>query len=212
MVGDLTTDTYDVYVDDDPTPRRTVSAFTSKSSLTHISFAQWVDGRGTFYVDNVEDAILPMFAIELGRTNCSGHCLGDENGDGDVDGSDLAALTAKMGQPECSQKQPMGSAKPNSFPSPQAEINTPVALLCQRGSDTDAMKRGLIITAVLLLMAVFLGDSSQGTIGYCDFSDPKNHTIDGWDLADYIAHCAAPLGTMNEITSDEMGPEGCDGD
>ena len=58
---------------------------------------------GTFYVDNVEDATLPMYGLELGRTDCSGHCLSDTNGDHDVDGSDLAALVAVMTQPVCRQ-------------------------------------------------------------------------------------------------------------
>ena len=50
--GDLDADTYDVYVDD-------VLVYTGfgarnpKASVTHISFAQWDDGAGAFYVDNV---------------------------------------------------------------------------------------------------------------------------------------------------------------
>jgi type II secretory pathway pseudopilin PulG len=48
----LDTDTYDVWVND--TLEATgVVAYTTKDSLTHISFAQWDDGAGTFYVDNV---------------------------------------------------------------------------------------------------------------------------------------------------------------
>ncbi|MBN1508540.1 MAG: PASTA domain-containing protein [Sedimentisphaerales bacterium] len=53
VVCDLTKSTYDVYVDGQF--QRTVKARTPKSSLTHISFAQWPqsEGAATFYVDNV---------------------------------------------------------------------------------------------------------------------------------------------------------------
>ena len=101
VVCNLTTDTYDVYLNDDIVPFVGVAAYTTKSSLTHISFAQWADGAGTFYVDNAEDATLPVFAVELGRTDCSGNCLGDENGDNDVDGADIAGLIEKLAQAEC---------------------------------------------------------------------------------------------------------------
>jgi hypothetical protein len=94
-------DTYDVYVNDDKTPRETVRAYTPMSSVTHISFAQWNDSPGTFYVDNVEDATLPIFAVEWGQTACTGNCLGDTNDDYDIDGSDLASLIAVLAQSEC---------------------------------------------------------------------------------------------------------------
>lgn len=44
--------TYDVYVDG--TRMATVTSRNSKSSVTHLSFAQWDDGAGSFYVDNVK--------------------------------------------------------------------------------------------------------------------------------------------------------------
>jgi hypothetical protein len=103
VVCNLATDTYDVYLNDDAAPRATVRAYTNKSSLTHISFAQWANGAGSFYVDNVEDATIPVFALKLGQTSCTGNCLGDANGDQDVDGSDLAALIQRLEQPVCSQ-------------------------------------------------------------------------------------------------------------
>ena len=49
---DLANDTYDVYVDGN----KVVGAWPSrnlKDGVTYISFAQWNDGAGTFYVDNV---------------------------------------------------------------------------------------------------------------------------------------------------------------
>ncbi len=51
---DLNTDTYDVFVDD--VFQVTVAARNAKDTLTHISFSQWNDGAGTFYVDNVQEA------------------------------------------------------------------------------------------------------------------------------------------------------------
>jgi hypothetical protein len=49
---DLTNDTYDVYVDNNKVAAAW-PARTPKTSLTYISFAQWNNGAGTFYVDNV---------------------------------------------------------------------------------------------------------------------------------------------------------------
>jgi len=53
VVCDPVKSTYDVYVDGQF--QRTVKARTPKSSLTHISFAEWPqdEGAATFYVDNV---------------------------------------------------------------------------------------------------------------------------------------------------------------
>jgi glutamine amidotransferase class II-like protein/putative metal-binding protein len=96
-VCNLNTDTYDVYVNDAPSPQANITAYTPKTSVTHISFAQWGDGSGGFYVDNVSDANLAVFAAEFGRTDCSGNCLGDSDGDGDADGKDFAAFCAALG-------------------------------------------------------------------------------------------------------------------
>ncbi|MFZ0451120.1 MAG: class II glutamine amidotransferase [Desulfatiglandaceae bacterium] len=96
VVCNLNTDTYDVYVNDDPSPQSPVTAYTAKTSVTHISFAQWNDGPGAFYVDNVSDANLVVFAAEFGQTDCAGGCLGDFNGDGDADGTDLAAFAEDL--------------------------------------------------------------------------------------------------------------------
>jgi len=54
VVCDLDADTYDVYVDG--AFQATVSSRNAKASVTHISFAQWNDGAGAFYVDNVYEA------------------------------------------------------------------------------------------------------------------------------------------------------------
>jgi len=48
---DLYADTYDVYVDD--VYKMTLTSRITKDSVTHISFAQWDTGAGTFYVDNI---------------------------------------------------------------------------------------------------------------------------------------------------------------
>jgi predicted glutamine amidotransferase len=51
VVCDLNADTYDIYVDG--VYQATVTSRIAKTSVTHISFAQWDDGAGTFYIDNV---------------------------------------------------------------------------------------------------------------------------------------------------------------
>jgi len=57
VVCNLTSDTYDVYVDDNF--KATVTARHAKTNVTHISFAQWNDGAGTFYVDDVTATTFP---------------------------------------------------------------------------------------------------------------------------------------------------------
>jgi len=65
---DLDADTYDVYVDG--VYQKTVTSRVQKSSVTHISFAQWDDGAGTFYIDNVQEAF-PVCADADGDTYSS---------------------------------------------------------------------------------------------------------------------------------------------
>jgi len=48
----LITDTYDIYVDG--IKKATVSSRNAKDNVSYISFAQWDNGAGTFYVDNVK--------------------------------------------------------------------------------------------------------------------------------------------------------------
>jgi hypothetical protein len=52
VMGNLNTDTYDIYVDG-VLSESNIPARTLKDNVTHISFAQWNDGAGTFYIDNV---------------------------------------------------------------------------------------------------------------------------------------------------------------
>ncbi len=51
VICDVAAGTYRVYVDG--TLQATLTARHAKSRISHISFAQWEDGAGTFYVDNV---------------------------------------------------------------------------------------------------------------------------------------------------------------
>jgi uncharacterized repeat protein (TIGR02543 family) len=55
--------TYDIYVDG--ILQATVTSRYEKTSVTHISFAQWDDGAGAFYVDNVYEAGLATQDIIL---------------------------------------------------------------------------------------------------------------------------------------------------
>ncbi|MDH7564233.1 MAG: hypothetical protein QHH24_05050 [Candidatus Bathyarchaeota archaeon] len=51
VVVNVLAGTYDVYVDG--VFKAKVTSRNAKTSVTHISFAQWNDGAGAFYVDNV---------------------------------------------------------------------------------------------------------------------------------------------------------------
>jgi uncharacterized repeat protein (TIGR02543 family) len=68
--------TYDVYVDG-ILQKAGVSSRNAKTSVTHISFAQWNDGAGTFYVDNVYSPARSMQAmlasIDSGLTSPTGN-------------------------------------------------------------------------------------------------------------------------------------------
>jgi hypothetical protein len=55
--------TYDVYVDG-ILQKAGVSSRIAKTSVTHISFAQWNDGAGTFYVDNVFSPAVNTYKLE----------------------------------------------------------------------------------------------------------------------------------------------------
>ncbi|MFZ0448698.1 MAG: sulfatase-like hydrolase/transferase [Desulfatiglandaceae bacterium] len=50
------------------------------------------------------------------------------------------------------------------------------------------MKKNMIATVLLILLSIFFGVSSHAAIRQCDFSNPKNHTVDGWDLSQFIAN------------------------
>jgi hypothetical protein len=52
VICDVAAGTYDVYVNN-VLAAAGVDSYSGASSLTHISFAQWDDGAGTFYVDNI---------------------------------------------------------------------------------------------------------------------------------------------------------------
>jgi len=54
VIGNTDTDTYDVFVDD-VLIAQGISSRRAKDNVTHISFAQWNDGAGTFYIDNVQE-------------------------------------------------------------------------------------------------------------------------------------------------------------
>jgi hypothetical protein len=62
--GDLSTDTYDVYVDG-ALARADVLAYAPMTQVTHVSFAQWNDGSGAFFVDNVMEPIAPTYNLIL---------------------------------------------------------------------------------------------------------------------------------------------------
>lgn len=60
---DLESDTYQVYLDD--VYQMTLDSRNPKSAVSHISFAQWNDGAGAFYVDNIkEDTCTPQTFYE----------------------------------------------------------------------------------------------------------------------------------------------------
>jgi hypothetical protein len=75
VVCNILTDTYDVYVNG-ILCKAGVTSRNTKNSVTHISFATWNDGAGTFYVDNVfavagESLISGGNSLAAGNTNNS---------------------------------------------------------------------------------------------------------------------------------------------
>ena len=60
---DVPNDIYLVYVDG--VFQKALTAYTSKDELTHISFATWNDGAGTFYVDNVMEVETVMHKLTV---------------------------------------------------------------------------------------------------------------------------------------------------
>jgi len=56
IVGDVTADTYDIYIDDQLQVSGATARY-SAAALQYMSFASWNDGTGTFYVDNVSVVI-----------------------------------------------------------------------------------------------------------------------------------------------------------
>ena len=71
VVCDLNADSYDVYLNGEYKAR--MSSYTEKTSVTHISFAQWNDGAGTFYVDNVIQSSLPAsYALTMASNPAAG--------------------------------------------------------------------------------------------------------------------------------------------
>ena len=64
---DVVANTYDIYVDGDLVYNN-LAAYMNKTALTHISFAQWNDEPGAFYVDNV----LEGFVLDIAANPSAG--------------------------------------------------------------------------------------------------------------------------------------------
>ena len=67
VLCDVPNNTYMVYVDG--VFQKALTAFKSKTSLTHISFATWNDGAGSFYVDNVMEVASVMHTLTIGHSD-----------------------------------------------------------------------------------------------------------------------------------------------
>lgn len=73
--------------------RLTQTVITDGSKTTTITYQYDSAGNMTRFVTESETPVtIQSFAADFGRTNCAGGCAGDFNGDGDVDGKDLAAF------------------------------------------------------------------------------------------------------------------------
>jgi YD repeat-containing protein len=73
--------------------RLTHTIITDGSKTTTITYQYDAAGNMTRFITESETLVtIQSFAVEFGRTNCAGGCAGDFNGDGDVDGKDLAAF------------------------------------------------------------------------------------------------------------------------
>ncbi len=78
VVLDVAAGTYDVYVDD-TLAASGVQAYAAMSEVTHISFAQWDDGAGAFFVDDVAEGTIPS----------ASSLLADAEFDDSLDSADL---------------------------------------------------------------------------------------------------------------------------
>jgi YD repeat-containing protein len=69
------------------------TVITDGSKTTTITHQYDAAGNMTRFIAESETPVtIQSFAADFGRTNCAGGCNGDFNGDGDVDGKDLAVF------------------------------------------------------------------------------------------------------------------------
>jgi len=86
VYGDVDSDTYDVFVDGSLIASG-LTARTAQDNVTHISFAQWNDGAGRFYIDNVMEAA-PLTCVDADNDTYSS--TGGSCGPVDCDDSNAA--------------------------------------------------------------------------------------------------------------------------
>jgi YD repeat-containing protein len=73
--------------------RLTQTVIINDSNTTTITYQYDAAGNMVRFVTESETSVtIQSFAAEFGRTNCAGGCASDFNGDGDVDGKDLATF------------------------------------------------------------------------------------------------------------------------
>jgi uncharacterized repeat protein (TIGR02543 family) len=89
---DLDADTYDIYVDG--VFQATVSSRNAKTSVTHISFAQWNDGAGAFYVDNVYEVTETTYELTMAVDPTAGGTTDPIVGVHTYPESEVVAITA----------------------------------------------------------------------------------------------------------------------
>lgn len=69
------------------------TVITDGSKTTTITYQYDAAGNMTRFITESETPVtIQSFAADFGRTNCAGSCAADFNGDGDVDGQDLAVF------------------------------------------------------------------------------------------------------------------------
>jgi YD repeat-containing protein len=74
----------------DPMNRLIQTVITNGNKTTTINYEYDASGNMTVFTNTVETQLdLQTFASDFGRTDCSGGCSGDLDGDGVVDGLDL---------------------------------------------------------------------------------------------------------------------------
>jgi len=82
VVCDLAAETYDVYLDD--APLGTVTSRQAKTSVSHISFAQWNDGAGGFAVDGTWTPVTAAGAVPDGNATPGTPLTVTDAGGGDI--------------------------------------------------------------------------------------------------------------------------------
>jgi predicted glutamine amidotransferase len=133
----LTSDMYDVYVDG--TKKATVTSRYAKNNVTHISFATWNDGAGTFYIDNVKE-YAPVVCFDGdgdGFSITGGECGQIDCNDANVNIHPFAIESCNGNDDDCSAATADGSGEVPPLNTKQQGVCSGSTKVCAAGVWTD---------------------------------------------------------------------------